>query len=87
MKEKFTTKLQKKNQDKNIVAFDPRLRIRICFTQEILYSTGVNLQSNKTKVTLAHTNAKEKGYLVHLIRTTNRNLEFLQQIFVYLLCQ
>ena len=25
-------------------------------------------------------------YLVHLIRTTNANLKFLQRIFVYLLC-
>ena len=25
-------------------------------------------------------------YLLHLIRTTNTNLEFLQRIFVYLLC-
>ena len=25
-------------------------------------------------------------YFVHLIQATNKNLEFLQQIFVYLLC-
>ena len=57
-------------------------------------SLGVSLpkdrptgDKSKSQILFHKMKPSQDFYLVHLIRTTNKNLEFLQRIFVYLLWQ